>query len=232
MGWPFALIGWGLVETPASVFQVQMALIPLATLFLSRMEGVEAISRRGIAGSALAVGGIALTVAGTGGSEVSVPHVAAIIIAAVLVAQGGVLIKKFPPNPPLMTNAIAMTTGTLILATVSIVRGAWTIPNQTDTWVAFIYLVIFVTVIAFLLYMFVLGQWTASGASYGFVLVPLVTIVVAATVADEAITGWFLADSVLVLAGVYIGALMPNKANREAQRQCRDHAGGVLHRCS
>jgi drug/metabolite transporter (DMT)-like permease len=233
IGLAFVLIGWGLVETPASVFQVLMALIPLATLFLSRLEGVEAVNRREIIGSVLALGGIALTVSGTGDSGISVPHIVAIIVAAVLVAQGGVVIKKFPPTPPIMTNAIAMTTGTLILATVSLVRGeAWTIPRQTDTWVAFIYLVIFVTVIAFLLYVFVLGQWTASGTSYGFVLVPLVTIVVAAILTDEAITGGFLAGSVLVLAGVYIGALMPSRANHEALRKCHDHAGGVLHRCA
>jgi drug/metabolite transporter (DMT)-like permease len=232
VGFAFALIGWGLVETPASVYQVLMALIPLATLFLSSLEGVEAVTRRGIIGSALAVVGIAVTVVGTDGSGISLPHIAAILIAAVLVAQGGVVIKKFPPNPPVVTNAIAMTTGTLILVTVSIVRGeAWAIPTQTDTWLALIYLVVFVTISAFLLYMYVLEEWTASGTSYGFVLVPLVTIVVAATVAGETITGWFLAGTALVIAGVYVGALMPSKTRQEALWQCHDHSGEVLHRC-
>jgi drug/metabolite transporter (DMT)-like permease len=232
VGLAFVLIGWGLVETPASVYQVLMALIPLVTLFLSSVQGVEAITRRGIIGSCLAVGGIAVTVTGTAGSGISLPHIAAILIAAILVAEGGVVIKKFPPNPPIVTNAIAMTTGTVILGTASIVRGeAWTIPTQTDTWVAFLYLVGLVTVVAFLLYMYVLGEWTASGTSYGFVLVPLVTIVVAATIADEAITPAFLAGTVLVLAGVYVGALRPPKEKHEALWQCHDHSGEVLHRC-
>ncbi len=232
VGLAFMLIGWGLVETPASVYQILMALVPLATLFLSSFQGVEAITRRGIAGSLLAVVGIAVTVAGTDASGISVPHIVAILAAAVLIAQGGVLIKRFPKNPPVMTNAIAMTTGTAILAVVSLLRGeSWNIPTETDTWVAFIYLTLFVTVVAFMLYMFVLGKWTASGTSYGFVLVPLVTIVVAATVAGESITPGFLAGAALVLAGVYVGALMPAKEKQEALWECQDEAGEVLPRC-
>jgi drug/metabolite transporter (DMT)-like permease len=232
VGLAFVLIGWGLVETPASLYQILMALVPLVTLFLSSVQGVEAITRRGVIGSLLAVGGIAVTVTGTGTSGISIPHIIAILFAAVFIAQGGVLIKRFPPNPPVITNAIAMTTGTIILASVSLIRGeSWTIPSQADTWVAFIYLVVFVTIIAFLLYMFVLGQWTASGTSYGFVLVPLVTIVVAATVASENITAGFLAGAALVLAGVYVGALMPQKEKQEALWQCQDDAGEVLPRC-
>ena len=54
--------------------------------------------------------------------------------------------------------------------------------------------------IAFLLYMFVLGKWSASGTSYGFVLVPLVTIVVASTLVGEEITFNFLIGAGLVYA--------------------------------
>ena len=232
VGLAFALIGWGLVETPASVYQILMALVPLATLFLSSFQGVEAITQRGIIGSLLAVVGIAVTVAGTDASGISIPHIIAILGAAVFIAEGGVLIKRFPKNPPVVTNAIAMTTGTLILAAVSLLRGeTWNAPTETDTWVAFIYLTLFVTVVAFMLYMFVLGKWTASGTSYGFVLVPLVTIVVAATVAGESITPAVLVGAVLVLAGVYVGALMPSKVKQEALWECQDQSGEVLPRC-
>jgi drug/metabolite transporter (DMT)-like permease len=47
VGLAFLLIGWGLVATPASLYQILMALVPLLTLFLSAFHGVEAISRRG-----------------------------------------------------------------------------------------------------------------------------------------------------------------------------------------
>ena len=106
------------------------------------------------------------------------------------------------------------------------------VPAQTDTWIAFLYLVIFVTVVAFLLYMWVLGKWSASGTSYGFVLVPLVTIVVASTLAGEVITWSFLAGAGLVLAGVLVGALLPSKAKPAAVEECKSRSGQVLPRCT
>jgi drug/metabolite transporter (DMT)-like permease len=233
VGLAFLLIAWGLVATPASRYQILMATVPLLTIFLSSVHGLEAITRRGIAGALLAVGGIAFTAGGFSTSGLSLPHTAAILLAAVFIAEGGVLIKKFPPNPPIMTNAIGMTVGGVILGIASLVAGEkWTIPTQADTWIAFVYLVLFVTIAAFLLYMFVLRNWSASGTSYGFVLVPLVTIVVASTVAGEEITWTFLAGAALVLAGALVGALLPQRKKPEALAECTDRSGQVLPRCT
>jgi drug/metabolite transporter (DMT)-like permease len=233
VGFAFLLISWGLVATPASRYQILMATVPLLTIFLSSLHGIEAITRRGLLGSLLAVGGIAFTVGGTTASGLSLPHTVAILVAAAFIAEGGVVIKKFPPNPPVMTNAIAMSVGGLVLGTASLVSGEkWTLPAQTDTWIAFLYLVVFVTVLAFLLYMFVLGKWSASGTSYGFVLVPLVTIVVASTLAGEVITWSFLVGAGLVLAGVLVGALLPSRAKPTAVEECKSRSGQVLPRCT
>jgi len=232
VGLAFVLIGWGLVATPASRYQVLMAMVPLLTIFLASAQGLEAITRRGLLGALLAVAGIAFTVGVASTSTISLPHIAAIILGAVFIAEGGVLIKKFPPNPPVMTNAIGMTVGAVILGIVSLASGeAWAIPTQTNTWLAFIYLVAFVTFAAFLLYMFVLGKWSASGTSYGFVLVPLVTIVVASTLVGEEITSNFLIGAALVLAGVLVGALLPSKTKPAAVAECKDRSGQVLPRC-
>lgn len=118
------------------------------------------------------------------------------------------------------------------MAVASLMRGErWTIPTEADTWIAFVYLTFFVTVVAFMLYMFVLGSWTASGTSYGFVLITLVTIVVAATIAGESITPGFLVGAALVLTGVYVGALMPAKEKQEELWECQGEAGEVRPRC-
>ena len=62
VGLAFLLISLGLVATPASRYQILMATVPLLTVFLSALHGIEAISVRGVLGSLLAVGGIAITV--------------------------------------------------------------------------------------------------------------------------------------------------------------------------
>jgi drug/metabolite transporter (DMT)-like permease len=75
--------------------------------------------------------------------------------------------------------------------------------------------------------MFVLGKRSASGTSYGFVLVPLVTIVVASTLAGEEISSNFLFGAALVL----VGALLPSKTKPAAVEECKDRSGQMLPRC-
>jgi drug/metabolite transporter (DMT)-like permease len=132
-----------------------------------------------------------------------------------------------------MTNAIGMTVGAVFLGTASLASGEeWTLPTQTHTWIAFIYLVLFVTTLGFLLYVFVLSKWSASGTSYGFVLIPLVTVVVASTLAGEEITPNFLFGAALVLAGVLVGALLPSKTKPGPVEECKLRSGQVLPHCA
>lgn len=233
VGFSFMLVAWALVEIPASLYQILMAMVPLLTLFLSAVHGVESITWRGVIGAMLAIVGIGIAVGGTDSSGLSLPHIGAVIVAAAFNAEGGVMIKKFPPNPPVITNAIGMTVGAVILGSASLVSGEkWTLPTQTDTLIAFGYLTLVVTVVAFLLYMFVLGKWTASGTSYGFVIIPLITVVIAATIAGEEITWNLLLGGAFVLAGVFVGALMRSKDKPAEIEECKDRAGQVLPRCS
>ncbi|UCD98145.1 MAG: EamA family transporter [Chloroflexota bacterium] len=212
VGLAFTFIAWGLVETPASTYQVLMALVPLLTIFFAYFHGIERIRWQGLLGSLLAVGGIAVVVGGASGEGLSLPHILAIIVGGACLAEAGVIAKKFPRSHPIATNAIAMTIGSLLLGTISLLANeSWVLPKQVDTWLAFGYLVVFVTIILFLLYLYVLGRWTASGTSYGFVITPLITIVIASLLAGEQITYSFIGGAVLVLAGVLVGALLPSK---------------------
>lgn len=232
MGLAYILIAWGLVVTPASLFQILMAFVPLITIFLATFQGIEAITGRGIFGALLALTGIAIAVGGVSSSNLSLPHIAAIIMAAIIMAEGGVIIKKFPPTPPIMINAIGTTTGAVILGTISLVNGEeWILPSHTDTWIAFIYLIVFVTLIAFMLYLFVLNNWTASGTSYGFVLFPLVTVILAVLLAGESITFDFILGAAFVLTGVLVGAILPSKVKTTAIEECKARSGQVLPRC-
>jgi drug/metabolite transporter (DMT)-like permease len=220
VGLSFTLIAWGLVATPASTYQVLMALVPLLTIFFAFLHGIERLRWHGLLGSLLAVAGISVVVGGASGGGLSLPHVLAIIAGAACMAEAGVVAKKFPPSPPIATNAIAMTIGALILGVVSLItREQWLIPTQAETWIAFGYLLVFVTVIVFLLYLYVLRRWTASGTSYGFVVIPLVTVVVAASLAGEQITLSFVSGGILVLAGVVVGALLPSKPPQPPEKK-------------
>jgi drug/metabolite transporter (DMT)-like permease len=217
VGLAFLLFYYGLTRTAASLASTLGATVPLLTLFFAAAHKLEKLQRRGLIGGLLALAGITISVSGSlfAGGEVSLPHVLAILAAAACFAEAGIVVKLFPPCHPYATNAIAMTTGTLMLAAASLIRGeSWVLPSSTSTWLAMIYLVI-ASVGLFLLYLFILGRWTATGTSYAFVLNPLVTVVLATFLTDEIISPMFLAGAAVVLIGVYFGALRPAKEPAE-----------------
>jgi drug/metabolite transporter (DMT)-like permease len=59
----------------------------------------------------------------------------------------------------------------------------------------------------FLLHVYVVQHWTASRASYVMVLIPFVTVLLSAWLDEERITAGLLFGGLLVLTGVYVGAL-------------------------
>ena len=215
------LIYWGLTATSASLSQILLATVPLLTLLFAAIHRLETFHLRGLFGSLIAVAGIGIVVGGSAGQGVSLPHVLAIIGAAVCYAEAGVVAKLFPLTDPIATNAVGMTLGAVMLAAASLVsKEPRTIPSQASTWIAFLYLVVFVSVVAFFLYLFALGRWTATGISYGFVLIPLVTVIIAARLAGELVTPKFAIGAALVLLGVTLGSLLPpGKARRNLTRR-------------
>jgi drug/metabolite transporter (DMT)-like permease len=212
IGGAYVLICWGLVKTTASLYQVLMALIPLLTLFFASLHGLEPLTRHGIIGSLFAVVGIAIAIGTSSSVEAAIPNLLAIIVAAGLMAEAGVVVKRFPRAHPISTTAVAMTVGSMILGGTSLLSGErWIIPTQVETWLGFGYLILISNLVSFLLFLFILKRWTASRTSFSFVVAPLVTVLMATTLVGEQI-GWnFMLGGVLVLSGVLFGALLSPK---------------------
>ena len=212
VGASFLFLMWGLVETPASLFQVIGALVPLLTILFAFLHRLEKLRWQGITGALLAVAGIAFAVNGYKGVAISIPHILAIVAGTACIAESIVIAKLIPRSNPIATNAVAMTVGSAMLLSVSLLtREQWVIPTKSATWAAYLYLVVFVSVIVFLLYLWLLGRWTASGTSFAFVLMPLVTIVLASLISDEPITLSLIIGAALVISGVLFGALLKPK---------------------
>ena len=90
------------------------------------------------------------------------------------------------------------------------------LPHRPETWAAMAYLVVIGSVVVFLLYLIVLRYWAASRASYGFVIIPFVTVVLSAWLDNEPVGLGLVLGGLLVLAGVYVGALRPARAHPAA----------------
>lgn len=214
VGLAMSLAYYGLTKTEASLYSTTVAIVPLLTLIFAAAHGLERFNRRGAAGGLLAVVGIAVAVSGSLLSDVefSLPHYLAIVAGAACFAESGIVVKLFPPCHPYATNAVAMSVGSLILLTISLISGeTWAMPSTVSVWLALAYIIVGGTVATFLLYLFVLQRWTATGTSYGFVLIPVVTVIFATLFTDETISLIFLLGAVIVLVGVYFGALSSSK---------------------
>lgn len=207
-GLSYALIYWGLLEVQAGLAQVVIAIAPLATFFLALAHRQERWQLRPILGSLLAIAGIAVVFGEQVSAAVPLLPLLAIVATAICAAEATVLAKSIPPVHIVTLNAIAMLVGTVFLGALALIAGEQvTVPRLLETWLAFWYLVLIGTVTVFLLFLFVLRRWTASGTSYAFVLTPFVTVAMGVWLAHETVTWTFVVGGAVVLLGVYLGAL-------------------------
>jgi len=140
--------------------------------------------------------------------DVPLVSLALLMLAAACQAESGVVAKRFPPGDPVAANALGQLLGAGILAVVALVTGEpFVVPTQPDTWLAMAYLIVLGSIVLFVLVLFILARWTASATSYAFLLFPLVAIVLGALLLGEPVRPSFALGGVVVLAGVYVGAL-------------------------
>lgn len=85
--------------------------------------------------------------------------------------------RRFPRVHPVTLNAVGMTAGALVLLAASKITGdPFVLPQGIETWLAIGYLVVIGSIVVYLLYAVVLRYWAATGAAYGFVIIPFVTV--------------------------------------------------------
>ena len=225
VGLGFGLGYWALQRVQAGTSQIVLASVPLLTFFAALLYRQERFRWRSLVGGFLAIGGIALLF-----DPQAIPPgpLVAIIGAAVCLAQGIVLAKSISQVHPAAMNAVAMAVGSAILLVTSLVAGErMGTPTELESWLALGYLVVVGSLAVFALFLFVLKRWTASAAAYQFVLFPLVAVALSAWLDREPVTWELAAAGVLVIAGVYVGALM-NGAGMETPAEPTPAVAGAV----
>jgi drug/metabolite transporter (DMT)-like permease len=206
----FALMYFALVDLHAGFAQILLALVPLATLVLAVLWGQERFGAAAVGGTLLALAGIAVMSRAPLYGAVPALSILAALGSALCFAQAAVLVRRFPAVHPVMINAVGMSVGAALLVAGSLLAGeSPTLPRESETVAAIGYLVAVGSIVVFLLYLFVLGRWPASRAAYAFVIIPFVTVLLSAWLDDEPIGPGLVLGGLLVLAGVYLGALRP-----------------------
>jgi drug/metabolite transporter (DMT)-like permease len=217
-GGSFGLIYYGLVRVHAGLGQVLLALVPLATLLLAVLWRQERVRAAAVVGTLFALAGVASMSRDPLQQAVPLTSVLAVVGGAVCFAQALVLVRRFPRVHPVTMNAVGMTAAAAVLVAASLIAGdPLVFPRHAETWLAISYLVVIGSVAVFLLYLVVLRYWTATRAAYGFVIIPFVTIVLSAWLDDEPVTIGLVLGGLLVLVGVYVGALRSGRVTPAEQ---------------
>ena len=204
----FALAYYAFVELHAGFGQILLALVPLLTVLLAAAQGEERIRIQSLVGAVTAVVGVGIMTSASLEESLPILSVLAGLGAAFCFAESAVLVRILPPVHPVTMNAVGMTAGAVaLLIGAALVGESFVLPDDASTWTAFVYLVTLGSVGVFLLYLFVLGRWTASRVAYSFLLSPIVSILLSVWLDDEPVGVALLLGGPLVLLGVYVGAL-------------------------
>jgi len=210
-GLAFASLYFALLELGAGFLQILLAVIPLITLLLVVVQRLERLRVSAVAGAVIAFVGVLLMSQIALGASISITTILVAMAAALCLAEGAVLVRVFPPEHPVSLNAVGMTVGAIVLFVGSLLTGdRMVLPELAETWLAMVYMVVIGTGVLFSLWVFVLRRWDASRAAYHFVLLPPITLLFSHWITGEEVGVELILGGVLILIGVYIGALRPS----------------------
>lgn len=214
----YAFVYIALKHIQASTASPIMASVPLLTFFLAIAHGVERFRWRGLLGGALSVAGIAVLSGVGSDNDGALKYILMVVAGAACAAESGIVIKKFPQTHTIALNAVAMAVGSVLLLASSFAASERHVtPDRAKTWFSVVFLILLGSMVLFLLYVTVVTRWTVTGASYQFVLFPIISVILASLVAGEELTPGLGIGVVLVLGGVYIGALSGHSHRRQRQ---------------
>jgi drug/metabolite transporter (DMT)-like permease len=181
-----------------------IAVVPLMIAGLNRLWGIVP-SRLEFAGIVVGLGGVLLLTQGAG-FQASPQGLIAISVACIGWALGSVLSQRSLPLAPGATGfASEMICGGVVLLALAALTGEqpqW--PPQPAAVAAWVYLVVFGSLIAFNAYMLLLANAPAGlASSYTFVN-PVIAMLLGVAVLGEVVTGYEWLAAVIVLAGVVL----------------------------
>jgi len=207
-GGAFAFAFYALVELQAGFGQILLAVVPLLTVLLAAAQRIERLRRPALIGAIVALGGVIVMSSSSLEGPLPTLPLMALFGSAVCFSEAAIVVRRFPPMDPLTMNAVGLIVGAAFLAGLTLITGTTVaLPRQTDTLWAVAYMVIVGSGVVFTLWVAVVERWSATRANYGFVVMPIFTVLASAWILNEPITIGLVFGGVLVLAGVYFGAL-------------------------
>jgi len=206
----YGLIYWGenngvlsgLSAILFATFPLQTALV--ANVFLK----AERLTLQKFLGIAVGFGGVVLifrSQLGTAGLEQVFPMLS-IVLGATCAAFATVAVKRWGHDTePISFNAASMAVGAAALAGVSLIaREPWAVPTWPQGLGAILYLAIAGSVVTFVAWQWLLKEMQATFLSYIALVIPIVAVLLGASLGNETFDVIDLAGAGIVLLGIYV----------------------------
>ena len=107
-GFAYAFAYIALSELPAGIGSVIFASMPLFVVILAHLHRIEHLRWQALVGALITLVGISILANPFAASSVPLVAVLTMLVSAVAAAEGTVIVKLFPPVPPLVANSVAM----------------------------------------------------------------------------------------------------------------------------
>ena len=211
---------WSEQFVPSGIAALLVATLPICMVLFDWMRGTgRAPTGRTALGIALGLGGVAVLVGpqslGTGG----VPLLPALVLvgASVSWAWGSIFSRGRPqPSSPMMSTAIQMMSGGLLLSLAGTVAGEWgdlDLGNASArSLLALLYLLLAGSIIGYTAYIWLLRHASPTHvATYAYVN-PVVAVFLGWLLASEPITARVLAAAAIIVVGVAVIVSAPAPA--------------------
>ncbi|WSQ06680.1 DMT family transporter [Streptomyces sp. NBC_01231] len=206
---------------PTSVASTVMAVSPLTMMFIAWPLVAERPRAAHLAGAVIGLVGVCLMLL-TGAVATSVPGILASAAAVLVSSFGHILAKRWSGAADMIaTTAWQLTAGGLFLLPVAVVVEGTPPALSTPTLLAFGYVALVATALAFTVWFTGLRHLPAGTVGLIGLLNPVTGVLFGTVLAGEVLTIQQLCGLALVLAGVTLGR--PTRAGRHLGDQASDH---------
>lgn len=195
------------VHVPSGLAALIIAAVPLWVVLLRAVTG-DKVARGTMAGVFLGFIGVSVLVLPSGGSSgASLFHLLLIVVASISWATGSFVSKKLPlPKDPFLSTGIQMLTGGIVMTLAGVVRGETTGLDPSTfsgaSIAAFVYLIVFGSLLAFTAYVWLLQNAPISKVSTYAYVNPVVAIFVGWLILDEKVTPVIILGASIIVAAV------------------------------
>jgi drug/metabolite transporter (DMT)-like permease len=216
-------VGWAEQRVPSGLAALLVAVVPLWMVLIdwARPNGVRPTALV-MAGVIVGLGGLVVLVGPSSIRDGGVDAIGALVLVGASLAWAcGSVFNRYGarPDSSALSTGVQMIGGSVGLFAIGLVRGELTQLHlaqvSTQSWIGWVYLVTFGSLVGFTAYIFLLKTVSpAKAATYAYVN-PLVAVFLGWAVAGETVTTRTIAAAAIILTGVAMITVSQGRASGE-----------------